>query len=253
MKRMYDVVLFGGTEEGRLLAEFLTQTPLRACVCVATEYGTSLLTQSPNLTIHQARLDAEKMEAFLRDSAPKLVLDATHPYAAVVSENIRTVCSALSLKLLRIVRPRESLDGCRCFETMESLLLYLNSHDEMIFSTTGAKEMKELTKIRNYQDRVWLRMLPSPAPLEEVLGMGYPAKHLICMQGPFSADLNEAMFRASGCRVLLTKESGAAGGFSEKVAAARKLGMEVCILLRPTVETGIDLQTAKQKITELIK
>lgn len=250
---MYDVVLFGGTEEGRLLAEFLAKTPLCACVCVATEYGTSLLTESPNLAIHQARMGAVEMEAFLVAAAPHLVLDATHPYAAVVSENIRQACDRLSLRLLRIVRPRESLDGCRCFATMESLLAYLNSHGRAVFSTTGAKEMKELTGIRDFQQRVWLRMLPSPKPLEAVLELGYPAKHIICMQGPFSEEMNKAMFRASGCEILLTKESGAAGGFAEKVAAARALNMEVCILLRPTVETGIDLPTAEQIITELME
>ena len=40
------------------------------------------------------------------------------------------------------------------------------------------------------------------------------------MQGPFSCEMNAATIRQTGAKYLVTKESGAAGGFLEKLEAA---------------------------------
>ena len=40
---MYKVLLFGGTVEGRTVAEYLNENKIPSMVCVATEYGESLL------------------------------------------------------------------------------------------------------------------------------------------------------------------------------------------------------------------
>ena len=40
---MTDIVLFGGTTEGRIIAELLQKKGVSTVVCVATEYGESLL------------------------------------------------------------------------------------------------------------------------------------------------------------------------------------------------------------------
>ncbi len=248
---MYDVVLFGGTEEGRLLAEFLAEMPLTSCVSVATAYGESLLTGNARLTVRQGRMLPEAVLDFLGTHRPRLVLDATHPYAQHISDTLQDCCARLNLPLLRIIRGTQTVEGCRCFGDMESMTAYLNTVEGRIFSTMGAKEASALTHVRDYAQRVTLRRRPCREPLAEVLALGFPAKHIICMQGPFSEELNKAMFAAAGCRILVTKESGAAGGFSEKIAAAQALGMEICVWTRPRRESGVDLEGAKEKIREL--
>ena len=56
------------------------------------------------------------------------------------------------------------------------------------------------------------------------------------------------MFRAAEADILITKESGVAGGFLEKLAAARACGMTVAVLERPDEEAGLTLEEAKRKI-----
>ena len=70
------------------------------------------------------------------------------------------------------------------------------------------------------------------------------------MQGPFPEELNTAMFHASKADILLTKESGAAGGFPEKLLAAHACGMTVAVLARPTETDGLPLNVILQRITE---
>ena len=83
---MYKVLLFGGTVEGRTVAEYLNENKIPAMVCVATEYGESLLPQGEYLELSHDRLDEKQMEEKMLQMEDGLVIDATHPYAQVVTE-----------------------------------------------------------------------------------------------------------------------------------------------------------------------
>ena len=127
------VFLFGGTTEGRKIAEAIAEVnrvwatqgdasaceagetlglPICAEVYVATAYGASLLPAGPGITVHVGRLDAAEMTALFENaSAPLLVIDATHPYAAVVSENILAACAVAGVRCIRVERESTGTEG----------------------------------------------------------------------------------------------------------------------------------------------
>lgn len=98
------VMLFAGTTEGRLLCEFLSEKNIKACVCVTTSYGEQLLPSGENMEICTGALDRAQMEEKLSSFRPQLVIDATHPYARLATENIRAACGFLNLPYIRVVR-----------------------------------------------------------------------------------------------------------------------------------------------------
>jgi precorrin-6Y C5,15-methyltransferase (decarboxylating) len=73
--------------------------------------------------------------------------------------------------------------------------------------------------------------------MEQCRSAGLFGRQLICMQGPFSARLNRAMYLHTDAKILVTKESGDAGGYGEKIRPALALGMH-CIVIRRPKETG---------------
>ena len=79
------VIIFAGTTEGRTISEYLASCKVPVTACVATEYGETLLTENEYLKVHAGRMDQEEIAAFIREKGAELVIDATHPYAAVVS------------------------------------------------------------------------------------------------------------------------------------------------------------------------
>ncbi|MBQ1891756.1 MAG: precorrin-6A reductase [Firmicutes bacterium] len=239
---MADIVIFAGTTEGRKLGELCRELGIEALACVATEYGEALLAAGGSLRVRTGRLSEERMEELLEKETPKLVLDATHPYAAEVSVSITKACDAAGVKLARVLREAESHDGCMEFATTEELAEYLDKVPGVVFSSLGTKEVPALSKVSGAAERIWLRILPSIDGIKTCLDAGFPAKHIICMQGPFSAELNTAMFRASGAEMLLTKDTGMAGGFPEKLAAAKQCGMKVLVIRRPKDSEGESLQ-----------
>ena len=230
---MADLALFAGTTEGRQLAELAKELGISTVACVATEYGESLVEAGGSLRVSTGRLDKDAIKALLNAESPRLVLDATHPYADHITRTLTAVCSECGVKLGRVLREAESHDGCLEFPDVEALAKYLDGTCGTIFSSLGTKEAAALSKVSGAAERIWIRVLPSIDGLRICLDAGFPAKHIICMQGPFSEELNEAMFKAAGADILLTKDTGSAGGFPEKLAAAKKLGMKVFVIKRP--------------------
>ena len=93
---MEKLLLFAGTTEGRELAEFLDRQGVSCHVCAATEYGGQLLDEGTcGHKIHSGRLDEAGMEALMRQEEIRMAVDATHPYAAQVSRQIRALCGIL--------------------------------------------------------------------------------------------------------------------------------------------------------------
>ena len=68
------------------------------------------------------------------------------------------------------------------------------------------------------------------------------------MQGPFSRAFNTALMRELGIAVMVTKASGKAGGFAEKVAAAHDCGIEAVVVARPAAEEGYTMDEAKREL-----
>lgn len=245
---MNDIIVFGGTSEGREIGELLRKCNVPALVCVATEYGQSQIAAGGCLRIQRGRLNEGDMKALFIKDKPRAVIDATHPYALEASRNIKNACRACKVRYIRICRERERAGGCETFTDTAALADWLDGESGVIFSTLGAKAAAQLAGIKNFEKRVWVRILPAAQGLAECLSAGFPAKHIICMQGPFSAELNEAMFRAAGAEILATKESGCAGGYAEKIRAARRCGMRVAVLARPAEEEGMTLAEIRRKI-----
>ncbi len=106
---MKNIVIFSGTTEGRTLSELLCENGIPHLISVATEYGKQLCPEHMLARVVQGRMNAEEMTAFLAKEQVDLVIDATHPYAVEVTENIRQAVHERSMqgqdvKYLRYVR-----------------------------------------------------------------------------------------------------------------------------------------------------
>ena len=250
---MIRAIIFGGTTEGRKLCEFCAERGLPIHYLVATEDGARPVEGLNNISVSVGRLSADQMgELFLREK-PALIIDATHPYAAEVSRNIAVACKQTGVVLLRVARDISEEPGCNYFSDMSGLLLWLEKQSGNIFVTTGSSHAQEFAKLPGFQSRVWLRILPSLESLRACLDLGFGPERIICMQGPFSEELNRALFQATDAKILVTKNSGEAGGFYEKIRAAESLGIMIAVLSNPAETGGISLDEAFERLMELGK
>ena len=242
---MKKVLLFGGTGEGRALAEWLAAEGVPYTVCVATEYGEALL--PPGGTAHVGRMDRGEMEALMRAGGFSLVLDATHPYAAEATENIRAAAEGAGLPCLRLARRTDGEKDARRAGTRAEAADRLADLPGNVLLTTGSKELDPFAR-PGLAERCYPRVLPMVGSLTRCLELGFPPKNVICMQGPFSKELNAALIKQYDIRTLVTKDTGAAGGFPEKAAAAKETGCALLVVARPREEEGLTLEEMKEEI-----
>ena len=235
---MYKLCVFAGTADGRALIRWLAPQA-QVLACAATEYGGELLEEIPGVEVSAGRLDREAMEALFRQRGFDCVVDATHPYAPIVTENIHSACAETATPYLRLTRDGGVPENCLWADSTAQAVELLKSIPGNIFLTTGSKELKSYTALPDFAQRVYARVLPVEGSMAACREAGLPAAHTYGMQGPFSEELNIAMLHACEGSILVTKQTGAKGGFWEKVEAAKKANCTLLVIGRPESAPGL--------------
>ena len=248
---MSEIIVFAGTTEGCDISNFLAEHQIHVLACVATDYGSKSLKENEYLKIHAGRLTEPEMEALLNEKKPEMVLEATHPYGAEVTENIRSACQYTGLDYRRVLREAGAYqDQAVYVPDTQAAIEFLEGTEGNILLTTGSKELGKYTALSDAGERIYARVLSLPSVMETCKGYGFEGKHLIGMQGPFSMELNAAMLRQFDCKYLVTKDTGKAGGFQEKIDAALSCGTVPVIIGRPLKEEGLSVAECRHMLAE---
>ena len=229
---MKKILIFGGTTEGRELAEWCAANGIHADVSVTTDYGARLLGSGEMLNVFTGKLDSAEMKTLINAGDYAAVIDATHPYATEATANISEACSYTGTRYFRLIREECELSGT-CVNSLDELVTILNKTDKVILSTLGSKEFPAFTKVSNYKQRVWFRVLPSQETAEMCENYGIDEAHILAEKPPYSVDDNTRHIMQSGAEILVTKECGIKGGYPEKIAAARECGIAAITVKRP--------------------
>ena len=255
--------------------------PVRCFVCTATGYGKRILDNLPGVAICAGRMDSAGIQHFIEKNNIDLVIDATHPFAGEVTANIKSACAAANMKIeannilqksavryVRCLRERGehiSVENIRATaggamqnagdsavwtDSVSQAVSYLKKTTGNILIATGSKELHLYTEIENYRQRCFARVLSTREAVEKSVDLGFEGRHLIAMQGPFSVEMNLALLKQTEAAWFVTKESGATGGFEEKLKAAR-LAQAVPVIVGRPYETGESLETVKEMIKQI--
>lgn len=242
------VLIFGGTTEGRRLAARLAELGVPATVSVATALGAEELAGIPGLTVLIGRRDAAAMQALA--AGYTLCVDATHPYAREATANIRAACAAAGVPLHRLLRPASRAEGALCVANCAEAAACLARQTGNILLTTGAKELPTFAALP--KDRLFVRVLPTHESLAACEALGLPHRNILALQGPFTQKMNEAMLEQYRIAWLVTKDGGRAGGFDQKLAAARSAGAQLLVVGRPPEQNGQTMEQILHRIKELM-
>ncbi len=250
---MVGLIIIGGTTEGRELAEHAAAMGILAMVSVTTSYGEKLLGGLAGVSVRCGPLGEEGICRLLEEGRPRLVVDATHPYAALATAHISSACQKAGIPCLRVKReraqgPGAANDGAEIYwvHTWREASALLAKDQKPALFTIGSKGLADFVAEPHLKGRIYARVLPDSKVLASCEKMGLPGKQVLAMQGPFSVEMNCAMVRMANAGWLVTKESGKKGGFAEKLEAARICQIPVIVMGRPVNEEGVSLKEAKE-------
>lgn len=244
------VLVFAGTTEGRLLSLFLEKNKISADVCVVSEYGKELMGQQQYINVLLGRLDENDILKLINTNFYDFVIDATHPFATVITENIKNACKITQSKYIRILRQQVKVDGAIVVDSFSSAIAKLNESDENILLTIGSKELFRFFDVVNFKNRIYARALPTVDAISKCKALGLKSSNIILMQGPFTEELNCATLKQYNCKFMVTKASGDIGGLDEKQKAVKKCGADLIIIDLPNIENGLSRLEVELRLKE---
>ena len=227
-------LIFGGTTEGREFAALCASQGDAVLVCVASEAGRREL--PGDIPCLVGRMEADEMARRATEFGADEIVDATHPFAAAAHGNIRRCAEIAGLPYRRIERSSDAeadfSDAVIWAEDAAHAAELLRNYSGNILLATGSNTLQIYADALGTQ-RLYVRVLPNITSLQKCEAAGMPASHVIAMQGPFSAELNAALYQMWDIRHLVTKDSGDVGGVREKVLPALEQGINVVMIRRP--------------------
>jgi precorrin-6A/cobalt-precorrin-6A reductase len=239
------ILILGGTTEARILAERLAKRgDLDVTLSLAGR------TASPVRHAVPIRVGgfggAAGLVDYLTTNRVDVLIDATHPYAHVISENAIVAARQASVPFVALRRPAWTVaagDRWTEVEDTSAAIAAIGDAPRSVFVAIGRNELAPFA--RAPQHRYLIRSVDPvdpPLPLPQV---GY-----ITARGPFSETDDRALMMAHRIDVVIAKNSGGTAGYG-KIAAARSLGVGVIMVRRPQAPDTPAVDTVDEVITWL--
>jgi precorrin-6A/cobalt-precorrin-6A reductase len=223
------ILILGGTAQARQLAERLAE---RADLAVTLSLAGRTATPAPQPV--PMRVGGFGGAAGLADhlAAQRIdvLVDATHPYAAVISTNAARAAERAKVPLLALRRPAWiPVAGDRWIEVGDTTgaVQALGVAPRHVFLALGRKEIEPFAAAPQHHYLV-RSVDPVAVPLD------VPHAAYLTGRGPFEEAAERALIAEHRIDIVVAKNSGGTATYG-KIAASRALGLDVIMLRRPAL------------------
>jgi precorrin-6A/cobalt-precorrin-6A reductase len=239
---MRRILILGGTTEARRLAERLAARPdLSVTLSLAGRTANPVAQPVP------VRIGgfggAQGLADYLAAERIDALIDATHPYAAVMSANAAEAALSSGVLLLALRRPPWiAVDGDRWIEADDAgaAVRALGDAPRRVFLALGRNDIAPFATAPQHH-----YLVRSVDPVEPPLGV--PSASYVIGRGPFTQADDRALLMAHGIEIVVAKNSGGESTYG-KIAAARMLGLAVIILRRPALPAVPAVETIEDAL-----
>jgi precorrin-6A/cobalt-precorrin-6A reductase len=239
------ILILGGTTEARALGERLAK---RGDLDVTLSLAGRTATPVPHAV--PVRVGgfggAAGLADYLAQERIDALIDATHPYATIISENAVAAARRTGVRFMVLRRPPwTAVAGDRWIEVNDTAAAVsaIGIERRSVFVALGRNELAPFTGAP--QHRYLVRSVDPvdpPLPLPDVT--------YVTARGPFSEADDRALLTAHGIEVVIAKNSGGPAAYG-KIAAARALGIEIILLRRPPAPDGPAVASVDEALTWL--
>ena len=236
------ILVLGGTSDSLEICDRINKYKnLPYILSVTTSYGEDLARKYAKNVI-TGKLAKEDMINFIEQNNINKIIDATHPYAIEVSKNAIQCATELNIDYIRY--ERKSLIDSINYEnkyivnSIEDACKIAREKGRNIFIATGSKNLPQIVDFIPDRNLI-VRVLPTSDVISSCENLGLNADNIIAMKGPFNQSINEEFYKHYDIDIVITKESGTAGGFLEKVNACEALKIPVVIIAREKINYPI--------------
>ena len=237
------IFLLGGTKDSINIIEFIKNNySAHILTTTTTEYGAKLAKEGGSDETIARPLPKDEIIEIIKNQDFDILIDATHPFAAHITQTSASIADELKMPYIRFERPTTNLEN---IDT--SRIHYVKSFDEAgklierefnqgnVLHFAGANTMEDIIKYVPCE-KFYPRILKVPSSLEKCEKLGISEDHLIPMTGAASLEENIELIEKYDACVMITKESGEIGGVIEKIEAANEKNIDIIMIQRPEIK-----------------
>jgi precorrin-6A/cobalt-precorrin-6A reductase len=237
---MTRILILGGTEEARRLAERLAgRADLAVTLSLA---GRTIRPAAQAVPVRIGGFGGpDGLAHYLKRERIEALIDATHPYAAIMAANAARAAALSAVPLLALKRPPWiEVAGDRWIEVadMRAAAATLGTTPRRVFLALGRKELAPFVYAPAHH-----YLVRSVDPVDPPLAV--PHARYVTGRGPFSETDDRALLAAHGIEIVVAKNSGGGATYG-KIAAARALGLAVILLRRPVLPSGLTVSSIEE-------
>jgi precorrin-6A/cobalt-precorrin-6A reductase len=239
------VLILGGTTEARLLGERLARRG-------GLDVTLSLAGRTASPVPHAVPVrvggfgGARGLADYIVKERIDALIDATHPYATIISENASAAARQTTVPFVVLHRaPWTAVAGDRWIEVNDTraAVQALGEKSRRVFVTVGRNELAPFAAAPQH-----FYLIRSVDPVDPPLPL--PHARYVTERGPFSEAHDRALMTEHKIDAVVAKNSGGNAAYG-KIAAARALCVEVIILHRPQETDGPAVHTVDDAIAWL--
>ncbi len=239
IKDVKNVVVFSGTSDSVDIIKMLSKKGFNVIASVATEEGAKMLSSVKNITVSEGRLDTDDMIKLFDKYNTDIVVDGSHPYAENVSKTAICACKIYNIPYVRYERPSSfGIENCVFVDDYESAVDYIENISGNILITTGVNNIEKYTKLNDFKNRIFVRVLDNKKSFEKAKNIGLDEFRILKGNGIYTFDDNVNVIKKYNIKAVVTKDSGKIGGVDDKIKAAQYFNIPVVVIKRPVIEYG---------------
>ena len=248
------ILLIGGTSETAPLSSGLAVAGYEVLVSTATDAPLAI-EEHPRIRRRMGRLDEEGLVSLAKEKRIRAIVDAAHPYATAAHVAALNAANHLEIPYVVFRRPEAETSGVpvRFAADHREAAALAFADGRPVLITTGSRNLAPYAEeARRTGIPFAVRVLDAPESLAACRKAGIAGERTIAGRGPFTLEENLAAIRRFGIGVIVTKESGRAGGLDAKLAAACQANCRVIVLSRPEApDTGLTFDNPAALIAAL--
>ena len=248
------ILLLGGTSETAPIAEALASQGRKVLVSKCTDFplDTGI---ADGISVRTGPLDRSQLLALIETESIKAIVDATHPYAVEITKTAKQICLETGISYYRFERPGTDYADENVYfaDSHQQAAEIACSFQSPILLTTGANNLEAyVAQAKTYNSELFARVLPFKDSIDKCAKRGLDEEHIIPAKGPFSEQENLELLSKHSIGVIVTKDSGTAGGIETKLNAAKKAACKMVIVTRNT-PTDAEHYPSIDELIEAIK
>jgi len=247
------ILLFGGTTEGKASSNWLSDLEIEHFYSTKTDSGNY---ESKFGTRICGAMDVVEIRSFCKHNQIDLIIDAAHPFADVLHQNIVAAARQSELPVIRMERdavPRIESEFVQYHQDLDGILNEIKKQNQSkVLSLMGVKALPEIHSKTHGID-IWYRILDFPSSLKIANEAGVERDRLIIAPAFEGMETQEPLLISEGIQAMVTKESGYSGLLDQKMELAIKHKIPLYVIARPNLPDYNETVTNREGLQKYLK